>query len=86
VAACLVVIPSICLTRPTNKHNPALSIVFNSAVAAPGFLQKGIEFRLSPKFFSIKALTGINEVCPHLHSKLMWLFVMDANQVMFPSD
>jgi hypothetical protein len=85
VAACLVVIPSICLTRPTNKHNPALSIVFNSAVAAPGFCKKGLSSASRPNF-SIKALTGINEVCPHLHSKLMWLFVMDANQVMFPSD
>ena len=32
--------------------------------------------------FSIKAVTGINEVWPHLHSKLIWLFVMVANLVM----
>jgi hypothetical protein len=28
-------------------------------------------------------VTGIKEVWPHLHSKLMWLFVMVTNLVIF---
>jgi hypothetical protein len=34
--------------------------------------------------FSIKAVTGIKEVWPHLHSKLMRLFVMVVSLVICP--
>ena len=30
------------------------------------------------------AVTGIKELWPHLHSKLVWLFVMVAVLVMLP--
>ena len=72
------------LTRPPNKHNPTFSIFFIRQRLQRAFATTALTSASRPNF-SIKAVTGIKEVWPHLHSKLMWLFVMVASLSKIPS-
>ena len=70
-----------CLTRPPTKTILLSALFFIRQRLHRAFVTTSISSASRPNF-SIKAVTGINEVWPHLHSKLIWLFVMVANLVM----
>jgi len=72
-----------CLITPPTNTILLSTLFFIRQRLHRAFCTTTLSFTSRPNF-SIKTVTGIKEVWPHLHSRLMWLFVMVAGLIMFP--
>ena len=79
---CLVAVPSMAWPDPPTNTILLSALFIIRQRLHRAFCTTSLSSASRPNF-AIKAVTGINEVWPHLHSKLMWLFVMVTSLVMF---